>query len=276
VSDDGKHEQPASQEAPRESWRRFLTPAAILLAGAMIGAALYFSRGSDDEIVITASEVNEPAAPENFTSELPSSGTPLVELLRGYADEAGLDTQAFDACLASGAAGEDIEASIDAGANLSITGTPTFFVNGIRIRGALPEEVFAAVIDAQLAGASNYPPQVVELSRGERPAIVLDPVQVPTSGGVSRGPAAAPVTLVEFADFQCPFCARWNLEVLPRLQAKYGEDLRVVFMPYPLSTIHGNASAAAVAAWCAHESGRFWEMHDTLFARQGEWATAGR
>jgi protein-disulfide isomerase len=80
------------------------------------------------------------------------------------------------------------------------------------------------------------------------------------------GPVGSPVTIIEFSDFQCPFCSRVNPSIA---QAKetYGDKLRVVFRQFPLN-IHPLAPKAAEAALCANEQGKFWEMHDALFADQ--------
>jgi protein-disulfide isomerase len=87
---------------------------------------------------------------------------------------------------------------------------------------------------------------------------------VPVGDSPQRGPGDAWVTLVEFADFECPFC-RSEQPVLADVEALYGADLRVVFKNFPLAGIHPRAQAAAVAAECAHEQGKFWELHDLLF-----------
>jgi protein-disulfide isomerase len=81
----------------------------------------------------------------------------------------------------------------------------------------------------------------------------------------STGPATAPVQIVMYSDFQCPFCARVGA-TLNKVQQRYGDRVRVVFRDFPLNSIHPRATAAAVAARCAHEQGRFWEYHDRLFA----------
>ena len=95
----------------------------------------------------------------------------------------------------------------------------------------------------------------------------LEPVRVSVAAtGPSRGPATAPVTIVEFSDFQCPFCQRL-LPSLDEVRAKYGDKVRIVFRQYPLS-MHQNAQKAAEAALCAHEQGKFWELHDAMFADQ--------
>ena len=81
-----------------------------------------------------------------------------------------------------------------------------------------------------------------------------------------RGGKDAPVTIVEFSDFQCPFCARVN-PTLAQINQTYGDKARVVFKHLPLR-IHPDAPGAAAAAEAAHRQGKFWEMHDKIFANQ--------
>ncbi len=80
----------------------------------------------------------------------------------------------------------------------------------------------------------------------------------------SRGPAQARVTLIEFADFQCPYCRRME-PVVRQLLAKYPQDVRLVYRQLPLTSLHPDAMHAAQASLCADAQGRFWEMHDALF-----------
>lgn len=99
--------------------------------------------------------------------------------------------------------------------------------------------------------------------------VMLDPPRytVPTSGGDPvRGNAAAPVTIVEFSDYQCPFCARVN-PTLAQVRQTYGDKVKIVFKDYPLPN-HPNAPKAAEAARCAGEQNKYWEMHDAMFANQ--------
>jgi len=81
------------------------------------------------------------------------------------------------------------------------------------------------------------------------------------------GPVDAPITIIEFSDYECPYCARWHVEVFQRLLQDYPEEVRIVYRDFPLSSIHPNAVPAAEAANCAGEQGQFWEFHDKLFEK---------
>ncbi len=79
------------------------------------------------------------------------------------------------------------------------------------------------------------------------------------------GPADAAVVIVEFSDFQCPFCSRFSTETMPSIKEAYGDKVRFIFRDFPLSAIHPYAQKAAEAGQCAHEQGLFWQYHDLLF-----------
>ena len=109
-----------------------------------------------------------------------------------------------------------------------------------------------------------------EMERRYDVAYLLEPLRyaVSADGFPSYGSADATVTIVEFSDFECPYCAR-VLPTLEQAKRQYGDRLRVVYRHYPLTGIHPHAWKAAEASLCAHEQGRFWEMHDLMFAEQG-------
>ena len=88
---------------------------------------------------------------------------------------------------------------------------------------------------------------------------------VPEDGDPSIGPAQAPITIIEFSDFECPYCRQWQLEVWPLLQQEYGDQIRLVYRDFPLYGLHANAAPAAEAANCAGDQNKYWEFHDKLF-----------
>ena len=119
--------------------------------------------------------------------------------------------------------------------------------------------------------------KVAELEKkvaGAAPAVAarppIDPNKVydlPIGKSPVKGPADAPVVMVEFSDFQCPFCARANPLVEQVLQA-YPKEVKFVYKEFPLP-MHQNALPASKAALAAQRQGKYWEMHDKLFASQG-------
>jgi len=85
----------------------------------------------------------------------------------------------------------------------------------------------------------------------------------------SVGPVDARVTIVEFSDFQCPFCQRAH-PVINQILARYKEDIRFIYRDFPVASIHPDAQRAAEAGGCAHEQGKFWKLHDLLFQNQDD------
>ena len=90
-------------------------------------------------------------------------------------------------------------------------------------------------------------------------------VEVSADGAPFKGPVKAPVTIVEFSDFHCPFCRR-VLPTLAQLESRYGDKIKLVFRDFPIDSLHPGASKAHEAARCANEQGKFWAYHDRLFA----------
>ena len=97
--------------------------------------------------------------------------------------------------------------------------------------------------------------------------ILIDPprVKITTAGGPVKGPESAPVTIVEYADYQCPFCVR-ALPTVKQIEERYAGRVRHIFRDFPLTPIHPNAAKAAEAGQCANDQGKFWPMHARLFA----------
>jgi len=210
-----------------------------------------------------------------FTRQADWSGqtTGLNDIFTSLATDLGLDGDAFAACLTSGRFDDAIQANQDEGIALGVNGTPAFFINGFPISGAQPFELFDYAVGLAEAGtlADAYVQQ-------EQPTPTPSgPVDVDTSGAISIGAADAPVVLVEFTDFQCPYCSRHFAETFPQIVANYVDTglVRYVFMDFPLTSIHPQAQLAAEAARCANDQDAYVEMHDLLFGRQDAWSGRG-
>jgi protein-disulfide isomerase len=110
---------------------------------------------------------------------------------------------------------------------------------------------------------------VNELKAKTTVRVMLEPprMTVADGNGPATGPANAPVQIIEFSDFQCPFCGRVEPTV-KQLHEKYGDKIRVVFRDLPLIQIHPQAAKAAEAGACAADQGKFWEMHAKMFGDQ--------
>jgi len=93
-------------------------------------------------------------------------------------------------------------------------------------------------------------------------------VQVSADDDPAIGPPDAPVLIVEFSDFQCSYCARFATETLGQILDAYGDQVRLVFRDFPLTSMHTHAQKAAEASQCAYEQGEYWEYHDLLFQNQ--------
>ena len=118
-----------------------------------------------------------------------------------------------------------------------------------------------------LAEAKPAKPALAAAPRPGRP----DPAQrytLTTDGAPRKGAETASIQVVEFSDFQCPFCAR-VVPTVARIEEEYGDRVAIVFKHLPLK-MHGKAPAAHAAAEAAHLQGKFWEMHDLIFANQRE------
>lgn len=97
----------------------------------------------------------------------------------------------------------------------------------------------------------------------ETPQVVR--YDIPIDDDPIIGPEEAPITIIEFSDYECPYCQRWHTEVFERLLEAYPDEVRLVYRDFPLASIHPNATPAAIAANCAREQDVFWDYHDKLF-----------
>jgi len=213
--------------------------------------------------------------------------------LEKYAGEIGLDVGKFKAALDSGAGKAQIEADKKVAAQVGANGTPNFYIDGRNVVGAQPFDEFKKVIDDELARADKLiakgtPPSQVYATfmkgakaapgapDAAKPGAPQPPQKGPGAGAEvykvavgdapTKGAKQPKVTIIEFSDFQCPFCSRVN-GTLDQVMKEYGNDVSISFRHNPLP-FHNNAMPAALASEAAREQGKFWEMHDKLFANQ--------
>lgn len=211
--------------------------------------------------------------------------------LIGYAKEVGVpDMAKFTQDLENNTYAAQVDADMKMGAQFGVRSTPSFFINGVPQRGAKPvdalrklveeekqfaqglvdagakrEEVYARIMRA--AKTTREAPKRPD-KKGDkgRPTGKPDPSKnyaVPTDDRPAKGPETALVTIVEYSDFECPYCSK-VVPTLKQIEEEFGDDVRVVFRQQPLP-MHKNARPAAIAALAAHRQDKFWEMHDALF-----------
>jgi len=177
-----------------------------------------------------------------------------------YAKSLGLDLAAFQQALDNHTYRPIVQRDLAEAAGLGVTTTPTFFVNGRRLVGPQGYASLGAVIESLLAGIPLDKRVQAEIVAAG-PAQQIDLAHAPT-----RGPATAPISLVEFSDFECPYCAV-TAPVVRQLLLAYPSQVRFAFKHYPLP-MHKDSPLAHEAALAAGDQGKFWEMHDLLFATQ--------
>jgi protein-disulfide isomerase len=114
----------------------------------------------------------------------------------------------------------------------------------------------AAIADAKASRYGHRP----------EPKLLDDPVPIPTIGSPETGPANARITLVEFSDFQCPYCSK-AVEKISAILKAYPNDVKLIFKQFPLDS-HPQAQISAQAALAAHQQGKFWQLHDVMFSHR--------
>jgi protein-disulfide isomerase len=204
--------------------------------------------------------------------------------LEKYAGELGLNLAKFKKDLADPATEKMVAADQALAGSVGADGTPTFFINGREISGAQPFPAFKTIIDEELKKADDLlkagtkPDQLYEklmaaaaaapppAAAPAAPAAPTAPVKIELGGAPVKGPKGAPVTVIAFSDFQCPFCSR-AVPTLKEIEDKYPGKVRIAFKHLPLD-FHNNAKIAAEASMAANEQGKFWEYHDKLFQHQ--------
>lgn len=186
-----------------------------------------------------------------------ASGTPPKPL--HVAKAIGMDANKFKSCLQSGKYTKAVADDLALGQKAGVTGTPSVFINGNMIVGAQPFSVFETAIDQALANPNtpipSTTPTTVDVSQGPFPVM---------------GNPNAQVKIVEFADYQCPFCEQWFSQVEPQIIDKYVKTGKASFQFQNYAFLGADSNTAAAAAYCANDQGKFWDYHDFMYKHQGQ------
>ncbi len=230
------------------------------------------------------------------------------ESYKKWAKEIGLDPAKFEADSKDPEIAKAVDRDSAVATALGVGGTPGFFINGVNLAGAYPIDEFKKIIDEQIKKANDELGKGTKaadlnekLTRANNPALgekiigfVFKGDEPPKQAAQAappkrekppedsttvwkvdlhgdepvRGAKDALITIVEFTDFQCPFCGKAR-GALDEVEKNYGDKVRIVFKNLPLD-FHKNAMGAAESALCAKDQGKFWEMETRQFANQGE------
>ena len=152
------------------------------------------------------------------------------------------------------------------------------------IMGIVTASIVSAFLGGYMLGAETVEPSDIVIrdtdgSTSSRPSLSQEQMGPQIIQNISldddpvRGNPNAEITIIEFSDFQCPFCAKFHSQTLPLLMKNYIETGKVkfVYRDFPITGIHPNAIPTALASECADEQGKFWEYHDMIFQNQGQW-----
>ena len=232
---------------------------------------------------------------EAFARQADWTGLPdPTGFFAGLAGGIGVETAAYQECIESGRSDAQIEAGLTDGQALGFNGTPTFqlIADGLEdtytLIGAQPVETFQSYLDSLLAGEAPDDAQTAEApGEASEPAglpfwadfntgLQPDPDRpgVNLAGDHYKGNTDASLVVIEFSDYECPFCRDHAMGTQPVIDEALVDtgDVLWVFKHLPLDA-HPSARVAAVAAECAGDQGQFWEMHDLLFETVGDWAS---
>ncbi|KKP62812.1 MAG: DSBA-like protein thioredoxin domain-containing protein [Candidatus Levybacteria bacterium GW2011_GWA2_37_36] len=195
--------------------------------------------------------------------------------LKKMAKELKLNTEKFNKCLDSGEKKTLVDKDTTYGQSLGVQGTPGFFINGQFLAGAFPFSLFKEIIDKQINGtaSSDCASYSTELQKycSDPANKAFDPTtkEVDVKNMVAAGAKNGKVTIVEFSDFECPYCIR-AYPTVKQILNEYKNDVTLYFKNFPLVQIHPNAAKTAEASLCAADQGKFWEFHDKVFETEAK------
>lgn len=224
----------------------------LVIASFLIGSLYTKVRYLEQEKGVAQVVDGQPQQPKKPVSKYKS----FEDAIRALAKTAKLDDKKLISCMNSGEKKAIVDVDVAEGNKVGVSGTPAFFINGRLIPGAVPLEEFKKVIDEELSGKKDPAVSRVDVALGNAP---------------TQGVAGAPIIMIEYSDFQCPFCQR-AAPTVKQVLDQYKGKILFAYKHYPLISIHSRAQKTAEASECARDQGKFWEFHDALFENQEDWA----
>lgn len=233
------------------------TPVAILIGCSLIAVSVLISGGviKVNPKVAGTPTTASPAPAAQQPAPQNKSEADIIKGLKSLATKLNLDANKFNTCLDSGSKASLVKADADYGATVDVGGTPATFINGRFISGAAPFSAFKIVIDEELSGSAATDVTRKTVNVGNLPVL---------------GNQDAKVTIVEFSDYQCPFCGKYFQDAEAQIKKEYVDTGKAKFYyrDFPLIQLHPGAQKAAEAARCAGDQGKYWEFHDLVFQNQ--------
>lgn len=204
--------------------------------------------------VLTKADKDDTEKVTDTKKEVPKDEGVSVDTWKALAKELKLDTESFNTCLDGGKKASKVAADMAKGRQEGVTGTPGTFINGEKVSGAIPYEDYTGQDGTQKSGLKSLVEK--HLTDTDTNTEIGDDEHV-------KGSKDAPVMLVEYSDFECPYCGRHQLN-MQKVASEFGDKVAFVFRHFPLS-FHPQAQKAAEAVECAGDKDKFWEMHDRIF-----------
>lgn len=242
------------------------TPVAVLIGSVVIALAIFISGGKVQ--LKNVAGVKTTPTPNQLSGE-----EIAVNNLKAQAKFLGLDQKKFEGCLDSGEKASLVQNDLNDGAAAGVGGTPAFFINGHRSGGALSYPLFKELVEfvTKNNNLDNPPASLKSFFDGDENngELSKEVVEVGEGDIPFLGDKNAPVTIVEFSDYQCPYCSRFYQQTLTQFKKEYVDSgkAKLYFRDFPLS-FHEGAQKAAEAVRCAGDQGKYWELHNLIFENQ--------
>lgn len=236
-----KPESTASETKKTCVIKEYATPLAIVVAGIFVAGGLYFGSG--------------PVEPE------------VINPIHEFVEIAGVKTKAFDKCMEEGEVMNIVEKQYQNAIETGGRGTPMNILIGpggkkYSIPGAYPQEAIEQIIETAKAEADQGP-------GGSEEELVLENMLPLTADDNVRGSLDADIIIVEYSDFDCPYCKRFH-ETMKSVYEKYEGEIAWVYRHFPLEQLHPNTKSVAAASECVAEIGgdeAFWKFADAYSAQ---------